>query len=1126
MRSSSSAAWTAALAVMSMHGPLTMAEAAPAHHYDQERPQYYQPKHFRRGGYNSSAPAIESTSSEVVESDTSTSTGDGATIPPLPFAENTRTHTRRTRTSTKSHPSDDEMLSSFLAEGLLPMTANTVVTTTLTVERNKFLLPETNTYTITYTETSSPATSTTSTSTTKIPKSPEYSAPPVPLVTSVSLPSSPSVVAVPEPQDTSKAHHKAKPHKDTTTPSSSIALGASSYAAGNSSIGFFPTAHPSSSSVFYSEPYSSSVAPSSDGLFGIPGLGGTGNLGRPTANTKTEHAKQPLRTHDSKTSETDAATHLLPTGTGSLPIPNVVPHFGETHTRKHKSKTSTTTKNGLLGTGFPLFGTNGILPTDGPLPTAPLDKTATHARSKESTSSDGHLIVGLSTAISLPPAPSEPLLNPHHRPQNKETTTKTGLLDGLTGLPTGLPTGLAPSDLPSMPSVSLPAGSSQLPADTPQIVNPFARPTGGRQHNPDHNPRPSGIPQVGPSALVSDLTKGLPTVTGGVFPPSGSAAPTGNDGTLPLVPGVTSLLTGLNGPNGVSPSGPADASQGADTSHTGTATGTGLLDTLTDALPTLTNVLPTVTPDSSMTLPDAGSVLSNPSNLPPVIPEIGPSGTGLALTTPTSLTVTNGDQTFTVPMPSNTAVTSGENPLGVPAVTVPSDTYTGLAGTTTTSPDSAATTGPTPSSPYNEGTTTLESTTAGDSASSIPGYESPSAATSTSIGLNGPTTVPVGSTGAVPSSYVEPTPPASSEVASETSTGSSAAPGYPEQSSGSLESSTTVGPASPTTMGPTIHPTGTDTYTSLTLPETWTFAPTTTRTNDLATAGPSAVTSVPSGIPTYMPQYVQPPGGMPRAPTNATLIQIGFKYGLNYPFVVSQPESASQIFAYLPQGIAYGLGISRKHVVMNGLMPFDTSADLKYITTLATAYVPSEYVSKLELDLHRPFSDCYGNPSSPVKTLMNMINPTIPILSGPSQYGASSSGWDNSAATDAAGGGAAPIGGDSGNSNKVRGTSVGIGVGAVCGAAVYAAAMVYVARRYRRNRANHKRASSVPSQGEMSQRSGGMGSYFMSGANGRRSGSGSGGRGSRTSAGSSNGRSVREQGISAPIMAENSLGWT
>ena len=284
---------------------------------------------------------------------------------------------------------------------------------------------------------------------------------------------------------------------------------------------------------------------------------------------------------------------------------------------------------------------------------------------------------------------------------------------------------------------------------------------------------------------------------------------------------------------------------------------------------------------------------------------------------------------------------------------------------------------------------------------------------------------------------------------------------------------------------------------------------------------------------------------MPTPPSNTTLIQVGFNYGLNYPFVVGTENSANQIFTYLPQGIAYALGLGTDKVTMNGLMPYDTTKSLNYITTLAQAYIPADLVEQLQLDLHTPVSAAYSSPDDAVRMLMSMINPTIPILPGASLNDGTSSGAnsynDPESTSSGSGGDGAPIGGDSGSSQKVKGTSVGIGVGAVMGAAVYAAAMVYVARRYRNKRKSHRRASSIGTHGEMSQRSpgtpgtltGGMGGYFMSGANGirgsgssRGSGARSGsGRGSRNSAGSSNNRSVREQGISAPVMAENSLGW-
>ncbi|KAK8213597.1 multicopy suppressor of a budding defect [Zalaria obscura] len=267
---------------------------------------------------------------------------------------------------------------------------------------------------------------------------------------------------------------------------------------------------------------------------------------------------------------------------------------------------------------------------------------------------------------------------------------------------------------------------------------------------------------------------------------------------------------------------------------------------------------------------------------------------------------------------------------------------------------------------------------------------------------------------------------------------------------------------------------------------------------------------------------------MPSTPHNSTLIQVGFNYGLNYPFVVRTAGSAQQIFAYLPSGIAYGLGIDESDVTMYALQPFDTSSDLDYITTLALAYVPSSLVDQLQLDLHTPVATIYSNPDSSTNTLMSKINPAIAILPGSTVDSAQSAqtndpSGESASASDAG----APIGGDSGNSSPVRGTSVGIGVGAAAGAAVYAAAMVFVARRYKKRRQRHQRVSSLAPTNDrtMSQVSAGMGGYFMSGARGRTSPTNTFGRGSRHSGGSSNGRSVREQGISAPVMAENSLGW-
>ncbi|KAL9095309.1 MAG: hypothetical protein Q9165_002566 [Trypethelium subeluteriae] len=350
-------------------------------------------------------------------------------------------------------------------------------------------------------------------------------------------------------------------------------------------------------------------------------------------------------------------------------------------------------------------------------------------------------------------------------------------------------------------------------------------------------------------------------------------------------------------------------------------------------------------------------------------------------------------------------------------------------------------------------------------------------------------------------------------------------------------------PTAAATPPESIQPIGTDTATTLNPGSSIIFTPT-----------PSGSIPPPSetGIPSSIPRIIQPPGGMQPQPSNSTLVQVGFGYSLNYPFVASTYGSASQIFQYLPQGVSHGLGIDPNSIAMHSLQPYDTTQDLHYITTLALFYVPSDQVNALSLNIHTPISAIYNNPDPSVKTLMNLVSPSFPIQAGiglPGTGSPDSSGQPNpndpSGASTSASNGGSPIGSDSGASQPVRKSSVGIGVGVCAGAVAYGAAMFIVARRFRNKRREkraHNRASSLGGDrtyGAMSQTGAGA---FMSGAAGRGSGSGnherwspygrnsaggwgSGGRDSRGSGNSSNGRSVREAGISAPVMAENSLGW-
>ncbi|KAK5689445.1 hypothetical protein LTR17_026259 [Elasticomyces elasticus] len=150
----STAAWAAALAVMSMTGPYTKAEAAPARRQqDQERPRYYAPKAVKRQGYtNSTISPIEtsSSSSSVVDIPTSNVYG-----PPPSSAPSATTSTQSEHFFTPLDPLS--VLESLMDGGYLSETANTVVTTTWTQTTSDQPYVDTATYTITYTETTSPS---------------------------------------------------------------------------------------------------------------------------------------------------------------------------------------------------------------------------------------------------------------------------------------------------------------------------------------------------------------------------------------------------------------------------------------------------------------------------------------------------------------------------------------------------------------------------------------------------------------------------------------------------------------------------------------------------------------------------------------------------------------------------------------------------------------------------------------------------------------------------------------------------------------------------------------------------------------------------------------------------------
>lgn len=305
-------------------------------------------------------------------------------------------------------------------------------------------------------------------------------------------------------------------------------------------------------------------------------------------------------------------------------------------------------------------------------------------------------------------------------------------------------------------------------------------------------------------------------------------------------------------------------------------------------------------------------------------------------------------------------------------------------------------------------------------------------------------------------------------------------------------------------------------------------------------------TATSTGIPTTLPKAITPYTTTPAHPDGYTPIQIAFDYGFNYEWIVQQSMAAAQLFSLVPKAVAYDQNLTDSETIMDRIIPYDTTQQLGYITSLAILYIPSDAVEGLRLDHKIASSRLYTNTDGLVKNMTDQINPSIDIIYGSGLDGSSSTATDGSNPSSTGSSSNDAFGSSDSSSSQTsaqKGTTAAIAVGAFSVAGAYGAAMFVIARRYKRRKQRHQRSSSVSSP-EM-QQGGSRGSpALMGGAllsrdftathgNGNGNGNGAGNYGgvggnmrdSQGSGRSGMNNSARTAFISAPVAAENSLGW-
>ncbi|EON97532.1 putative mucin family signaling protein [Phaeoacremonium minimum UCRPA7] len=281
------------------------------------------------------------------------------------------------------------------------------------------------------------------------------------------------------------------------------------------------------------------------------------------------------------------------------------------------------------------------------------------------------------------------------------------------------------------------------------------------------------------------------------------------------------------------------------------------------------------------------------------------------------------------------------------------------------------------------------------------------------------------------------------------------------------------------------------------------------------------------GLPTGIPRAITPNSGLDPIPDGSVEIQIGFKYGLNYQFVAENPKAAAQVLWSVPELLSHAGSFDKSKAQMRRLIPLDTSANYGFVTTLAIATYPKTLVDQLRLDIHAPNSRVYNNPNQLVYNVSELINPAIDIIVGSGVDGGATGtgGGSSSTSTSNPNGDVFNDNGSDQSSGK-RGETVGIAMGAIVISVAYGTAMFIVARRYKRKKQGHRRASSIstPATSMRQTPSPVMGGALLS-RDFSSYGGVAGGRDSHGSGRSNMNNSGRTAFISAPVAAENSLGW-
>ncbi|KAI3405767.2 MSB2 [Candida oxycetoniae] len=202
--------------------------------------------------------------------------------------------------------------------------------------------------------------------------------------------------------------------------------------------------------------------------------------------------------------------------------------------------------------------------------------------------------------------------------------------------------------------------------------------------------------------------------------------------------------------------------------------------------------------------------------------------------------------------------------------------------------------------------------------------------------------------------------------------------------------------------------------------------------------------------------------GLPRAITpevtgsfvdGYSVITVGFKAALNYPFVVNHTITSAQIFSFLPDVLKFPFKDSKKfdNVAVIRLIPYQAS-NIDYTITVAEVYFPTDSISALSHYITTEGSLIYRNPDPTRNTLASLIDSRISLTGLAESSEQTSSSSSHNGVTVNPNGSMDATYTDQESVNKGR--VAGITIGAAAGCGIYMSLMVLLFRRFRKSNKN------------------------------------------------------------------------